>query len=301
MVRPDSKTTSTVTYPIVSALLMAEEFLGDKFTKLTPTNEMQKTLLESIYRPSRNDVTRLSEEEVKSIADKSSEVINKWLEENGFNIKLNPFGDDGFGVASILNILGKWALKGTDYTLMTEDEELYPAVKMSDYGLKAHKVDEDENLIIQFETKSSDQVFMMMTDSVPRDLALVEHVETLSQNKKAIEFGYSGVVFPKIDMDMEADIGWLKGLRLEVLGEKLPHYQVTEALQQTKLKMNEIGFRVKSAVAIAAVLAAPLKRREPYIINRPFLMWIERPQFAKPLFAAYLDRDVWKDPKGLDM
>ena len=65
--------------------------------------------------------------------------------------------------------------------------------------------------------------------------------------------------------------------------------------------MNEIGFRVKSAVALGMLAGAALKRTEPYVINRPFLMWITRSGLSKPLFIAYLNKDVWKDPEGLDM
>lgn len=301
MVRPESKTISIASYPITAALLKAEEFLKDRFTRFTPVNNLQRVLLEKIYTASKSDLSHLTKDEIQSIADRSNRVINKWLQDNGFSIQLNPFGEDGFGVASILNLLGKWAIKGTDYSIRLENEEIYPAVKMSDYGLKAHRVEGDENLIIQFETKGSDQVYMMMADNPPSDLELVAHVESLRSRMTECALEYSSVAFPKIDLDREEDINWLKGLKLEVAGEEHPHYQVTEALQQTKLKMNELGFRVKSAVAIGAILSAPLKREEPYIINRPFLMWIERPQFAKPLFVAYLDKDVWKDPEGLDM
>jgi len=58
---------------------------------------------------------------------------------------------------------------------------------------------------------------------------------------------------------------------------------------------------VKSAVALGILAGAPLKKKEPYVINKPFLMWITRQGLSKPLFVAYLNKDVWKDPEGLDM
>jgi hypothetical protein len=49
------------------------------------------------------------------------------------------------------------------------------------------------------------------------------------------------------------------------------------------------------------MLGAALPETPPYIINRPFLMWIMRPGLSRPLFVAYLNTDVWKDPSGLEM
>jgi hypothetical protein len=114
-------------------------------------------------------------------------------------------------------------------------------------------------------------------------------------------FEYDGFIFPKIDLDEETVLEWIINLRFETPKGEVPFYVIAQALQQTKLKMNEIGFRVKSAVAMGILAGAAPKKTEPYIINRPFLMWITRPGLAKPLFIGYLNKDVWKDPKDLDM
>ena len=285
----------------MSALLKADEFLGSKFQGFSHVNGIQEKFLEEFYKTGKSDISRFSDEEIESIASRKSDEINKWLEKRGFSIKLHPFQDDGFGVATVLSILGEWAKKGTKYSVRTEDDEYYPGVKMTNYGLGFYRVSESEHMIIEIETRSSDRVYLMMADPGPADLALVEQVEAIHQRMKPVESEFNGVVFPKVDLDMKGTIDWILNLRLQVQGESLPYYQLTQALQQTKLKMNEVGFHVKSAVAIAAILAAPLKQQEPYMINKPFLMWIMRPQFSKPLFVAYLDKDVWKDPKDLEM
>jgi hypothetical protein len=170
---------------------------------------------------------------------------------------------------------------------------------MTNHGLGFYRVPESQHMIIEIETRNGDRVFLMMADAGPSGLDLVEQVENIQSKMKPVESEYNGVVFPKVDLDMEGEIEWIHHLRLQVQGQSLPYYQIVQALQQTELKMNEIGFHVKSAVAMGAILSDPPKRREPYMINGPFLMWIQRPQFAKPLFVAYLDRDVWKEPEDL--
>ena len=296
-----SKTTCTVTYPLVSALLKADETLGPVFQGFSPVNGTQERFLEEFYQASKGDLSRFSDDEIESIASTKSDEINKWLAERGFSIKLNPFNNEGLGVASMLSILGKWAKKGTKYSVKTEDGEYYPGVKMTNYGLGFYRVPGSEEMIVEVETKDSDRVYFVMAEAGLTDLDLVEQVETIRNKMKPVESEYNGVVFPKVDLDMKDEIDWILQLRLQVKGGSLPYYQIVQALQQTKLKMNEIGFHVKSAMAMWTVLSEPPKREEPYVINRPFLMWIERPKFAKPLFVAYLDKDVWKEPENLDM
>ena len=293
MTKPNEKLDETrcmVTYPIVSAVLKAEEFLKNT-DSLTPANETQKIFVEDYYNSCKGDIPIISE--IESIADTNVKNINNWLKERGFSIQLSPFGEGGFGVASMLDLLGHWAVKGNKGTVTTEEGENYPGVKMTNYGLGFHRVEGDPNLIIEIETKASDRVYLMMANDAPTGFAIVDYVESISQRMNKIEPENEGVVFPMIDLSEEGPLEWLISLRI---GGKV----VAEALQQTKLKMNEEGFRVKSAVALG-ILKGPPKRGQPYVINRPFLMWIKRPGLSKPLFVAYLNKDVWKDPEGLDM
>jgi len=299
--QPEKMTTKTgclVVYPISSALLKAEEFL-EKVEGITTSNDDQKKFVDEIYSYYKVDVSKI--DEIESIADIDNEKINQWLAERGFQIKLDPFGPGGFGVASMLDLIGEWAIKGKKWSVETEDGKYYPGIKMNNYGLKFHKVRDNPNFIIEIETKSQDRVFLMMAEEVPTGLALLDHVEHIMNDKITTPFEYDGVVFPKIDLDEKLTLDWLIDLRLETPSQEVPYYVIAQALQQTKLKMNEIGFRVKSAVALGILAGAAPKRTEPYVINRPFLMWITRPGIAKPLFIGYLNKDVWKDPENLDM
>lgn len=288
--RETSKTTTVVTYPIVSALVKAEDFLR-KEASLRPTSSIQKEFIEDFYDTSKDDVPKIKE--IESIADTNVKNINNWLKERGFSIQLSAISEGGFGVASVLDLLGKWANNGQRWTVYTEEGESYPGVKMTNYGLGFYQLEGNPNIIIEIETKASDRVYLMMADDVPDGFSLINHIESISRQMKKIEPVHEGVVFPMIDLNEEGELEWLIGL---IVGGMV----VAEALQQTKLKMNHEGFRVKSAVAIGARKAPP-RTGEPYMINRPFLMWITRPKLSKPLFVAYLNKDVWKDPESLDM
>ncbi|MBN2230515.1 MAG: hypothetical protein JW779_13085 [Candidatus Thorarchaeota archaeon] len=287
--RPD-RTRCQVTYPMVSALLKAEEFLRNT-DGLVPTNDTQKIFIKEFYNSCKSDIPKIHE--IESIADTNIKKINNWLKERGFSIQLSSISEGGFGIASMLDLLGKWAKNGEKWSVSTEDGNYYPGIKMTNYGLGFYRVEGNQNIIIEIETKASDKVFLLMADHAPAGLSLVKHVEDISREMRKIEPEYEGVVFPMIDLNEEGVLKWLIGLNVGGM-------VVAEALQQTKLKMNHEGFRVKSAVAMG-ILKAPPRRGEPYVINRPFLMWITRPGLSKPLFVAYLNKDVWKNPEGLDM
>ena len=299
--QPEAMTTKTqtlVVYPISSAVREAELFLK-KVEGITASNDTQKKFLDEIHVQCRGDIPQIKE--IESIADIDNKMINEWLKNRGFQIKLEPFGPGGFGVASVLDLLGQWSIKGKKWSVETEDGKYFPGVKMNNYGLNFYRVKDIPNFIIEIETKESDKVYLMMVDEVPSGLALLDFVEQIHKEKQTVSFEYDGVIFPKIDLDEETILEWIIGLRFETPQEDIPFYVIAQALQQTKLKMNEIGFRVKSAVALGILAGAAPRRTEPYIINRPFLMWITRPGLSKPLFIGYLNKDVWKDPEGLDM
>ena len=299
--QPEKMTTKTQTlviHPISAALREAEIFL-EKVESITTSNTTQKKFIDDIHAYCKVDVDRI--EEIESIADTNYKNINKWLADRGFQIQLSDFGPGGFGVASALDLLGEWAIKGKKWSVETEEGDYYPGIKMTNYGKEFYRVKENPNFIIEIETKKNDHVYLMMVDEVPTGFGLLDFVEKIQNEKQKVPFEYDGFIFPKIDLDEEIILDWLLNLRFETPKGKEPFYTISQALQQTKLKMNEEGFRVKSAVALGILAGAAPEKIEPYVINKPFLMWITRERLSKPLFIAYLNKDVWKDPKNLDM
>lgn len=89
MTDPSERTDNTrcmVTYPIVSAVLKAEEFLKSA-DSLSPATDTQKTFIEEFYNSCKSDVPKINE--IESIADTNAKNINDWLKERGFTIQLS--------------------------------------------------------------------------------------------------------------------------------------------------------------------------------------------------------------------
>ncbi|MHA1937771.1 MAG: hypothetical protein ACXABV_07195 [Candidatus Thorarchaeota archaeon] len=291
------KTSTIVTYPIAAALMEAEEFVIDS-SGWNPVKIIQRDFLERFYTPCREEIPTIKE--IKRIAHFDVEVVNKWLKEHDFDIQLDSFDENGFGAAGMIDLLGLWLVKGRQASIATDNGGKYPGVRM-DTGFTFNTVGGSSDLVVALETGDQDVVYMMMDEKVPSGFSMVSYVEEILQNMTPVERDYEAVVFPMIDLNEEGELEWLINLQLMIPQDRFPFYFIQQALQQTKLKMNQEGYRIKSVAAAAMMLGAALPETPPYIINRPFLMWIMRPGLSRPLFVAYLNTDVWKDPSGLEM
>jgi serine protease inhibitor len=66
--------------------------------------------------------------------------------------------------------------------------------------------------------------------------------------------------------------------------------------------MNEKGAQAKAATALGLyMMAAPGSRpvTETLIVDKPFLVWIERPGVSMPIFADYMLKQYWSNPGEL--
>ena len=134
-----------------------------------------------------------------------------------------------------------------------------------------------------------------MLDRVADNFDLVAQAQEFSSRKREIaEFG--GLIFPMVQLNQEVDIKWL--LNMNTRGDDGSPAIIAQALQQTKFKMNEVGARAESAVAIHLWKAA-VESKPDHIINRPFLIWFERDGLSRPLFVGHITQEDWRNPGSL--
>lgn len=285
-------TTTQVTYPIVAALVAAEimEGMGPN-RQWRAVNDTQTRFLQEFFRACRGEIGGIRE--IESIASWSVDEINAFLRQRGFTVQLQPFGENTFGVASVLDLLVEWLVKGEVITVHGVDRRDYPGVKISNGGVQIYDARGHNCPIAMLETKTGDHVYMTMLSRAPSDgFDLIAKAQAfsrvLSPNR---EFG--GLVFPMVDLDQRVDIGWL--VNMETTGDDGQPAWITQALQQTTLKMNEVGARARSAVAIAVTRSIEMPKPD-LVINGPFLVWFRRDGLAKPLFVGHITEESWKNP-----
>lgn len=310
---------TAVLFPILSVLSVAENtFLGTGKEWITK-NDQQSILMNDYYYPKRNELTFFAPDEMKSIASRKIAEVNRFLKDNGFEIQLEENTDDDFAVASILKIALKWKKEGTKCEITHEGNE-YPAVRM-ERQFRIYHV-RTAHPVVSIYTENGDILNMTIAKGKPREgFELVSYIRSLSRRIqselcplvlhktldglmysdhyftefKDVTFDYAGVVFPMVDLKQQVDLSWLIGMGYP------PDARISQALQETHFKMNEKGAIAKSAVAIAVKTecAAPTFK-QPYIIDKPFYLWIERPGMSMPLFTAYITPADWKAPQNLD-
>lgn len=289
---------TTVVYPIVTALVKAEEIIGPKRDWQT-VNPTQALFLKDFFASCREESGSIAE--IESIASFTADDINRFLRERGFNIQLAPLRNDDrwkeFGVASVLDLLVKWFKPGNETRLKGVDKQMYPAVHQGTEVSSFYQADQHGYPIAQLKTTSSDQVYMTKLDNAPADFELLRYARRLASSLKPIN-DYGGVTFPMVDLKQEVDISWL--IDLATISAKGEPVKITQALQETHLAMNEVGARAKSAVAIAVAVAAVYRPAKPeLLIDGPFLIWFQRPGLTEPLFVGHITEADWKKPETL--
>ena len=142
-------------------------------------------------------------------------------------------------------------------------------------------------------------VYVTKADFEPEsERSLYEHIHDLMISDTSTNLHYDGVTMPMVSLDMENDISWLTGLSTtDASGDPAV---LTQAVQQTKLRMNERGARVQSAAAVAGVRGTPPQPKPTYVMDEPFFIWVRQEGIPFPVFTGYITSESWKDPVCLD-
>lgn len=284
---------TVVTYPIVTALVEAEKILGVNRTWY-PENAEQQRFLAEFFAVCRQD--GLTIPEIESIASWYADQINAFLQQRGSDLCLSPFDANTFGIASVLDLPVEWIEKGQITTVDDRFRKSYPAVRLS-AGLQFCRSDLHNYPIAHIATQSGDYVFMTMLDNAPKNLDLVALADSLILSSYEVdEFG--SLVFPMVDLNQLVDVSWL--MNMYTFHQLGPIARITQAMQQTILKLNQDGARVRSAFAGAITIKGGWSEPKPeMVINGPFLCCFLRNGLSKPLFTGHITQQDWKNPGSI--
>ena len=107
---------------------------------------------------------------------------------------------------------------------------------------------------------------------------------------------WAGAKVPMIDFDLTPDLAWLLGAGM--ITERGDRYEIVQAAQQFKMRMDETGARVKVAtIVIVKVLSLTLGPKM-FVVDRPFYGWWTQHGIDMPLAAFFADWDCWRKPAG---
>lgn len=116
---------------------------------------------------------------------------------------------------------------------------------------------------------------------------LQEHIDNYSKGDSLPKFGFGDRLFvPNIFWDITHHFKELEGKYLG--NQKFTNYFISQAIQQTRFKLDRSGVELKSEAKLQIVCAAALSPKRFYF-NQPFLVIIKKRTAKNPIFAMWVD------------
>ncbi|EKD46582.1 MAG: hypothetical protein ACD_67C00165G0002 [uncultured bacterium] len=171
----------------------------------------------------------------------------------------------------------------------------YPAFKLKK-GCTVFKVEGFECPLLVIETKSGDNLWLMMTEKQLEGMELVRKAFEIVEGRRLRHPEYitsSDAIIPKIDFNLKPDIGFLVGASTFASGV---NWVIDEARQEFKFRMNEEGARavVKTSLGVLGCCVSFETKKEVITIDKPFIGFFTQKNSGFPLAIFYSDFDSWK-------
>jgi hypothetical protein len=300
--RSNAMSNTACLYPIVGAVQATESILGKgRRWNAGNFNSIQLHFLRSWFEIMRSE-TDDQIPELESLASWSADEIIEFVSDRGFSAALDPLKPGEFAVASVFKLALEWLVAGT-VTEVRSQGRVYPAAKLHE-GVSYWTTPSHPHPVAKIETKSGDEVFLSVMDEPLSGLDLASYAERLQDNLFP-SYNWDKLIFPMVDLDQSVDISWLSGL--ECTRDTGEMARISQAIQQTRFKMNHEGAKVESVVMIS-VLSESIEEPKPdFVIDKPFLAFVKRPAvgqqpaLSRLLFNGWIDQDDWKDPGSLGL
>lgn len=235
----------------------------------------------------------LNGEEFAACASREVSVVNEFLRANSFDIQLEE-DSGGVAVASFVRLLMKWREPGTKDSIRAIDGNYYPGAKLEN-GFTVFQLD-DGSEFLSVETQSGDNVCMMIAKEPLEGFELLAATSAISFAPRTRISDYDHAIIPMIDLDDKPDLSYMLGMN--TTGQDGRPCIITQALQQTRIKQNELGAKAESAAAMFATRGFSMEVE--FLVDGPCLWWVLRKGSEMPIFAAYLDYDSWKEPVSIN-
>lgn len=238
------------------------------------------------------DLSVFDPSELRSAAGTIPE-INRFLKAEGFDLQLQEQDPGDDAVAAVLKVAISWQKPGSATKLTLVNGTTVDAVSMN-AGFQVFEGIGKTPIVRIASTRANEWVYLIPYESRAGYGAQAQHVaKTLVPD----ESGYEKVLFPMIDMDVREDISPLLGMRMLVGNREVA--RISQAIQQTRLKMDEKGASVESAAAVARSKGLSFSKTLSFDKTQ-FGVVVTRDNAAgKPVvvFTGRMTPKVMKDPK----
>lgn len=276
-------------FTMPAALAAADVLLENPTWEANPNNPGQVRWLES-FRQRAGIAAELPEVHRNATLSAADHVT--WLKAEGWDAQITQGGPVDIFLAATINIAAKWKEAGRVHKDGDVDRVFLKKGVTAAFD-RPSLGGSGQYPVVNVFTQHPEYMFLFhQLDRAPRDAQ-----DLLSHVLGAVErpaYGEVHLDFPMVDLHVKNDAQYMIGLRS---GPNI----VTQAAEQLRLEMNEIGGRA-SAAAEVAVTRGMHTGTEIIRIDGPFAVAVVRLGVAnaadRVVFAAYVERDAWKRPNA---
>lgn len=281
-----NKSIAVSPFTMVAALAAADSLLGEQ-TWFAPSDESAQSAqarqwLEHFRRRASiaQEMPEVHRHATTVVADHVA-----WLKTEGWDAQIMQGGANDIFLAATINIVAKWKEAGRAY----KDRDGVDRVLLRKGAMVSRR--SGAHPVVTVSTQNAGFTFLF------QQLQL-EPVSTEELTARALDASLrlvhdeAQLDFPMTDLRIRDEARYMIGLRsgLNV---------VTQAAEQLRLELNEIGGRASAAAEVAVSRDMSMGPETVYI-EGPFMVAVIRTNAPSDsdriAFAAYVDKDSWKKP-----
>ncbi len=276
-----SKSIAVSPFTMPAALAAADEFINDPIWIADPDNPEQTAWLASFRRRASLAETM---PEIHRHATASADDHVSWLKSEGWDAQVTQGTDRDIFLASTLNIVALWREVGRAY----KDADGIDRVLLKT-GAYVSGTRRGAHPVVEVATQHPSFTFcFQQCSTAPSSTTKLAQISLDMARSWVWEEVH--LDFPMVDLHVRDDARYMIGIHA---GPNV----VTQAAEQLRLELNEVGGRASAAAEVAATRGLGPRTVK---IDGPFIVAINRngapADGDKVVFAAYCDRDSWKRP-----
>jgi len=221
--------------------------------------------------------------EIHSHATVIAEHHAAWLHAQGWDAQITQGGPHDILLAATLNIVAKWREAGHAYQQGGVDRV---GLKKGAYTTSTPENGQRPVVEVATQHPSFTFCFQQVDDAPPSITELLARALDMVSRSASEEVHFD---FPMVDLRVHDNAGYMLGLHSGL-------NMVTQAAEQLRLELNEVGGRASAAAEVAVTRSS----HRTVKIDGPFIVAVNRNGAPKDgdkvVFAAYCDRSAWRKP-----
>lgn len=280
-----NKSIAVSPFTMPAALAAADSLLGEQ-TWSAPSDESTQSAVARQWLEHFRRRANIAREMLEVHRNATTVVTNHvaWLKTEGWDAQVTQGGPNDIFLAATINIVAKWQEAGQAYKDRDVDRVLLKK------GVTVSRRSGSHPRVVTVSTQSVGFTFLFQ--QLDREPVNTEELLARAFDVSLHHaYGPAQLDFPMADLRVRNDARYMIGLHS---GPNV----VTQAAEQLRLELNEIGGRASAAAEIAVTRSS--MGPETVYIDGPFMVAVIRrdaPSDAdRVAFAAYVDKDSWKKP-----